>query len=178
MLCSNAKWILSQASISQDEINLAEKLNDEFVGKFHLLYGEVHCTINIHQASHMAALVRKWGPQWVWSMSDFEDGMGYYKRINHGPNKIDIEIANTMKMHNARYILKDLLNKRTQRLRVEIVEKVVGKQRSHQLNPGELEALLNSSLYHDGILDNHEAKIYSKAKRGKEEFTSSIYKRD
>ncbi|KAJ8666493.1 hypothetical protein QAD02_008155 [Eretmocerus hayati] len=80
-------------------------------------------------------------------------------------------------MHNARYILKDLLNKRSQRLRVEIVEKVVGKQRSHQLNPGELEALLNSSLYHDGILDNHEAKIYGKAKRGKEEFTSSIYKR-
>ncbi|KAJ8666492.1 hypothetical protein QAD02_008154 [Eretmocerus hayati] len=86
MLFSNAKWILSQASISQDEIDLAEKLNDEFVGKFHLLYGEVHCTINIHQASHMAELVRKWGPQWVWSMSDFEDGMGYYKRISHGPN--------------------------------------------------------------------------------------------
>ncbi|KAJ8669678.1 hypothetical protein QAD02_000937 [Eretmocerus hayati] len=62
MLFSNAKRILSQAPMSQDEIDLAEKLNDELVGKFHLLYGEVHCTIYIHQASHMAELVRKWGP--------------------------------------------------------------------------------------------------------------------
>ena len=36
----------------------------------------------------------------------FGDANGYFKKINHGPNKVDSEIINTIKIINAHYILK------------------------------------------------------------------------
>lgn len=54
----------------------------------------------------MAQNVKLWGPLWAWSTFSFEDGNGYLKKITHGSNKIDMEIANTLKIYTLYRTLK------------------------------------------------------------------------
>ena len=51
------------------------------------LYGLEKCSYNMHQLTHMAESVKQWGLLWAWSIFPFEDNDGYYKKLNHGPNK-------------------------------------------------------------------------------------------
>ena len=101
--------ILLQTKIHTNEIDLAEYLLKSFSERIESLYGRERYSFNVHQLDHMAESVRRRGPLWCWSTFSFEDGNGYYKKVNHGPNKIDVEIMNTIKMVNAFYILREKL---------------------------------------------------------------------
>lgn len=54
----------------------------------------------------MAEYVRLWGPMWAWSGFPLEDGNGHMKKISHGSNKLDGEIANALTILSAYRILK------------------------------------------------------------------------
>ena len=72
---------------------------DENVEK---IYGIEKCTFNVHHLTRMTQYARKYGPLWTWSAFTFVDAIGYYKKINHGLNKVDVEIVNTLKMLHSR----------------------------------------------------------------------------
>ena len=94
-----------------NQLHLADIMIELFMREFEELHGRGNCSYNCHQ-KHLVDAVRRYGPISVWSAFPFEDANGYFKKINHGPNKIDMEIMNTLKMLIAYYILKDKLNKR------------------------------------------------------------------
>ena len=92
------------------EVEVADCLLNLFSIQVEKLYGLEKCSFNNHQLSHMGRCVLLWGPLSSWSTFDFEDGNGHIKRTTHGSNKLDMEIANTLKIMNAHTILKCKLN--------------------------------------------------------------------
>lgn len=170
--------ILLQEKIHVHEINTAESLLDNFTVNILQLYGLEKCTYNVHQLTHMAQQVRMWGPLWTWSAFSFEDGIGYYKKLNHGPNKVDVEIANTLKIFNAYYILKDKLHLRMSNENVTNPEKVLGVPKKYNLNEHELEALLSIDFSQESyIFPGNFAYVYNRAIIGRKKITSKLYTR-
>ena len=118
------------------------------------LYGLEKCSFNVHQLMHITECVRNWSPLWAWSAFTFEDSNGYFKMMNHEPNKVDMEIVNTIKMFNAHYILKDKLNiSYNYEFNVELA---LGASKNHILNEHEIEAIQ---------LMSYTLKIYTRQKR-------------
>ena len=147
--------ILLQTKIHANEIDLAEYLLKSFSEKMESLYGRERCSFNVHQLNHMADSVRRWGPLWCWSMFIFEDGNGYYKKVNHGPNKIDVEIMNTVKMVNAFYILREKIVMINNQIFPDKKVLDISKQIKINLNEKDaLEELINSNqiFVRDNIL--------------------------
>ena len=152
--------ILLQERIHTDEIYIAESLLRLFVHDVVKLYGLEKCSFNVHQLMHMAEWgARNWGPLWAWSASTFEDGIGYFKKMNHGPNKVDMEIVNAIKMFNANYNLKDKLNiSHNYECNVELK---LDAAKNHILNEHEIEAIQLMNLgQEDFIINENIAHIY------------------
>ena len=61
-----------------------------------ILYFKRYMSFNVHQLRHLGTCVLLWGPIWSFSTFPFEDSNGYLIRIKHGPNKVDVELFNTM----------------------------------------------------------------------------------
>ena len=96
-----------QQKVYVNRLDLAEILLEKLYRDIEPLYDSNKCSYNSHQVGrHMVEAVRRFGPVWVWPTFPFEHANGYLNKINHGPNKVDIEFANTLKMINAFYILR------------------------------------------------------------------------
>ena len=52
------------------------------------LYGDLSCTLNAHSLIHLVALVRMWGPIWVYSCFGFESVNGHLKKLFQGIRQI------------------------------------------------------------------------------------------
>lgn len=170
--------ILLQDKIHVDDISTAESLLSLFALNVMELYGLEKCSFNVHQLTHMARQVRLWGPLWAWSAFTFEDGIGYFKKMNHGPNKVDMEIVNTLKIFNAYYVLKDKLNIRTFDAELTSQEKLLGKSIKYQLNTHEIEALLGLNVSQESyILPGNSIYCFNRATVGGKTFTSKLYSR-
>lgn len=133
LLLVSAINTLLRTELSANQIQLAESLLQVFVQDTELLYGRERCTFNLHQVTHLTHFVRLWEPLWAWSAFHFEDLNGYLKKINHGPNKIDIELVNTLDMINTLYTLEhDFSPKSAQRN--SLVVATVGSPRKHEVD--------------------------------------------
>ncbi|XP_051167210.1 uncharacterized protein LOC127285304 [Leptopilina boulardi] len=177
LLLVRAMHILLQEKIHPMEINLAETLLYLFVSDFPKLYGLNNCTYNVHMLLHLAQAVRNWGPLWAWSAFPFEDENGYLVKMVHGPGKVEVELFNTMKLIHASKVLKTYFEKSCKTERHGITNAIaLGRPMYVKLEEEHLLALKNG-VSENLDVENLNALIYSRAKIGKNVFTSSLYQR-
>ena len=122
----------------------------------------------------MAKMVLDWGPLQTWSAFPFEDGNGFVKRVTHGPNKLDIELANTLKILNAHQILKNQLGY-GQNEDGNMFFECLGKASNFVKSEDELIMIEKSCSLNNMNLFN--IKIYPRVKINWITFTSEMYKR-
>lgn len=101
---------LSKPVINTREIDHAEFLIDLFVKDLARLYGPERITYNSHVCTHIYEYVRMYGSISFSNTYSYEDVNGFVKSVVHGPNEIDAEIVNTMKICNAYQILKHIID--------------------------------------------------------------------
>lgn len=68
--------MLCRPTVYEDELNLAERDITAFVKSVKVLYGEEHCTYNVHILLHLVSCVRDWGPLMGSSAFSFESFNG------------------------------------------------------------------------------------------------------
>ncbi|KAE8741788.1 hypothetical protein FOCC_FOCC012677 [Frankliniella occidentalis] len=87
--------LLSQNSISTEEIDQAEELLHTYVSDFQDLYGIRHLSLTFHQLLHMAKCVRNLGPSWVYSCFFYESLNGQFGRLVHGSRHVALQISSS-----------------------------------------------------------------------------------
>ncbi|XP_019638746.1 PREDICTED: uncharacterized protein LOC109480858 [Branchiostoma belcheri] len=92
LLLVNAIHILLGEVISQDEINKAEDLLQQFVEGFKMLYGSKLVSLNVHNLCHYAQTVRELGPLWCHSCFSFEDVNGQLLKLIHGTQGVEEQV--------------------------------------------------------------------------------------
>jgi hypothetical protein len=69
-------YMLTNDSITRDELNVVELLLCEFVCETQVLYGRTAMTRNVHLLNHLAQTVANWGPLWACDAFPFETENG------------------------------------------------------------------------------------------------------
>lgn len=75
-LLSSACYMLLKETISQEEIDSAEKRLVQFANEFEQLYGSFNVTLNVHLLKHIGTAVRQLGPLWAQSAFGMEGNNG------------------------------------------------------------------------------------------------------
>ena len=119
----------------------------------------------------MAECTRIWGPIAGYSMYNFEDENGHIKKIIHGSNKVDMEIANTLKLVNCSRVLNLTLDRQTCEEKIS----VEGSPIHIQMNENELEAVDEFCTSNNVQIENIE--FYARARVYKTKYTSKQYLR-
>lgn len=86
-------YLLSTRSVSENDINLSEKLLHQFVKEMHTLYGPRHMLPNTHQLLHLPLTCRKFGPLPMISCFHYEDFNGKLKAMIHGTRHPEKQIV-------------------------------------------------------------------------------------
>lgn len=71
-------------SISNDDLNDADNMLQDFVLLMGILYGPTKCTMNVHILQHAAYYVSRRGPLWAYSCFAFEGMNAFIKPLVHG----------------------------------------------------------------------------------------------
>ena len=79
-LLSKAIFLLSQDSITEEDINEAERCLVDFVTRFQHRYGPENMLFNVHMLLHLPRAVRKWGGLQIHSTFPFESLNGKFKK--------------------------------------------------------------------------------------------------
>ena len=126
-------YTLSQQQIPRDRINFAEALIDEFTSRFELLYGIKQMSPNLHNARHLAEMVRRLGPLYTTSCFALEDLNGKIKALVHSSKNPELQITKNLsiliKVHALRHewlknnkIANDFCNNTKKRLKLTSIE--------------------------------------------------------
>ena len=91
-----AIYILLQDSISEADLQEADRLLDGFCKSFSALYEERFYTLNVHQLLHLVDNVRDLGPLYTHSCFSFEDKNGFILKLIHGTQFIDNQILSAV----------------------------------------------------------------------------------
>lgn len=89
-----AMYLLSQASISPEDLALAENLLDRYVVGFQLKYGEDKMLPNVHNLLHLATNVKDFGTTDGTSCFAFEDLNGQLTSLIHGTRHVGLQVMN------------------------------------------------------------------------------------
>lgn len=92
----NAIFILLQESISEADLQEADRLLDGFCKSFSNLYQPRFHTLNVHQLLHLVDDVRDLGPLYTHSCFAFEDKNGFLLKLIHGTQFIDSQIISAV----------------------------------------------------------------------------------
>lgn len=94
LLClSEGIHILLRDQISQELLDTAADLLDQFYASFQHLYGDGSCGLNVHNAGqHLVEYVQFWGPLWCWSTFPFEDNNAMILEAVHGTGLVSKQI--------------------------------------------------------------------------------------
>ena len=92
----HAIYILLQDSISEADLQEADRLLDGFCKSFSTLYEERFYTLNVHQLLHLVDDVRDQGPLYTHSCFSFEDKNGFILKLIHGTQFIDNQILSAV----------------------------------------------------------------------------------
>ena len=107
-------------------------------------------------------------------MFSFKDGNGQMKKMIHGPNKIEMEIVNSMHIFNARTILRHRLSLENHEEINRICQILtLGKPVPKTFDTDELDSIMEFCLANN--ININDIAVYSKIKKGKETFTSDLY---
>ena len=90
---ASASYILISDKITREKLVTAANLMQEFVHEFNVLYGSSAITYNTHLCTHLAVIVKCWGPLPNYSTFVFESGNGYLKKLVNGTNGVVTQIA-------------------------------------------------------------------------------------
>ena len=92
----NAIFLLLQESISEADLQEADRLLDGFCKSFSNLYQPRFYTLNVHQLLHLVDDVRDLGPLYTYSCFAFEDKNGFLLKLIHGTQFIDSQIISAV----------------------------------------------------------------------------------
>ena len=92
-LLAHAIFLLLQESISEDNLNQAERCLQTCCKYFQTLYGQRFYTLNVHNLLHLVDCVRDLGPLYVFSCFSFEDKNGFLLKLIHGSQYIASQIV-------------------------------------------------------------------------------------
>ena len=98
MLLVYSIYILSQPTISDKSVNLAEQLIHEFVMQFSDLYGLKNMTCNLHSLLHLPQNVRDFGPLYTTSCFPYENANGILKKLVTGTKFAQLQICSTLSL--------------------------------------------------------------------------------
>lgn len=175
LILVKAIHLLNQEEISPNDIDFAETLLNIFVIDVERLYGKSKCSYNIHQLLHLPFNVKMWGPLWAWSAFSSEDQNGELVKMTHGSNKIDVELANTVKIIQAHRSIKYLMQ--TERILNEHQCSTFGPITRHDITDSEFRAICYATHLNKEQLLNLKIKIFSRCKINNDIFTSKLYTR-
>lgn len=91
--------LLSQESVSHEQIDVAEELLHNYVKDFEQLYGLRYLGLNLHQLLHLCLVVRNLGPLWVYSCFFYESLNGDLSRLVHGTRYAALQISAAFNVH-------------------------------------------------------------------------------
>ena len=94
----NAIFLLLQESISEADLQEADRLLDGFCKSFSNLYQPRFYTLNVHQLLHLVDDVRDLGPLYTHSCFAFEDKNGFLLKLIHRTQFIDSQIISAVSM--------------------------------------------------------------------------------
>lgn len=164
-LLSAAIYILLKTNVTNDEINKAETMLNEFADEFEALYGIGAVTMNLHLLRHIPNAVRNCGPLWAQSLFGFECNNGVLAKSVNGNNRILEEMAN-------KYILKRELKLRENGSHSKLnCSNFIGKGRKKKLNDSEQSIFDNHSM----PLQDKNVRIYEAMHWKRQLFTSINY---
>ena len=98
-------YLLSKASITEDDLHTAQLCIDEFLKQFQHLYSLQFMTMNIHQIVHLVDVVRLTGPLFANNSFVFEDINGFIVSHIHGTQGVDTQVIKTINIIQAIPIL-------------------------------------------------------------------------
>lgn len=89
----SALTLLSQNSISEEQINTAEELIHSYVSDFANLYNLRYLGLNLHQLLHLCSVIRNLGPSWVYSCFFYESLNGLLLKLIHGTRYAALQVT-------------------------------------------------------------------------------------
>jgi hypothetical protein len=89
-------YVLSKETISETELQNAERCLFKFVENFPILYSARFMSMNIHQLLHITDSVRANGPLFSNNCFIFEDLNGYILKNIHGSTGVEMQIINAI----------------------------------------------------------------------------------
>lgn len=101
LLLVYAIYIFLQQNITAKDILQCRKFLLEFVINVPVMYGERYMTSNVHLLPHLADKVEDLGPLWCSSCFYFEDFNGQLRRLFHGTQHIETQIAFAAGVHQS-----------------------------------------------------------------------------
>jgi len=102
-LLSESVFLLSQDSVSEEDINEATRYLLQFTNIFQEIYGPRNMRFNVHVLLHLPSAVRKWGPLQFHSTMPFESLNKRLKDLLHSPHGAADQII-------GRFLLVSLVN--------------------------------------------------------------------
>ena len=101
---------LLSESISQKNLELAEKFLILFCKNYQHLYGKRGMTINVHSVLHLPQVVRDLGPLWAYSCFFFEGLNGVLLKNIHGTQYVGLQCVRTFSMLQGFPALEEMLD--------------------------------------------------------------------
>ncbi|XP_059474157.1 uncharacterized protein LOC132195889 [Neocloeon triangulifer] len=104
-LLVEAIYTLDKSVVSQADLQLSNKLLNDYCSQYGSLYGRLEETFNLHMLLHYTNSVEHIGPLWASSTFIFENANGTMRTSVQGKNNIALELVNTSQIHSALYTL-------------------------------------------------------------------------
>ena len=95
-LLVHAIYLLLQESISETDLDQAERCLQTFSKYFDRLYSQRFCTLNVHNLLHLVDCVRNLDPLYCFSCFSFEDKNGYLLKLIQGTQFIASQIVSAV----------------------------------------------------------------------------------
>ena len=127
LLLVEAVFLLTNFSISYEDINEADACLSEYVCQFEVLYGKQHMSYNVHQLLHMTKTVTDWGPLSCYSAYIFEGFNMMLMKLFHGTQAVPRQICNSFRLYRGMLTIASLIPKEVSDDQVlTFVEEVLG----------------------------------------------------
>lgn len=89
----SAVYLLTQDSISLNQVEVARNLLHSYISKFAQLYGIRNMSMNVHQLLHLPDVVLDLGPLWAYSCFFLEDLNGKLVKLIHGTRYAGLQVC-------------------------------------------------------------------------------------
>lgn len=103
-------YILQKENIQSSEVDRADQLLREFVGRTEILYSKAAMTFNVHSLLHLARSVYDWGPLWSHNAFAFDSGNGDLLKVIQAAKGIHSQVCRHISLKYSMLILNERVN--------------------------------------------------------------------